>query len=82
MTIHEFGKEKSLMRASELNIDPNKHVLYSPEMEKVIREKLSRRYDSGGVNKVSGSVFPVFSEISRSSQCKQTTAFKASAPQL
>ena len=39
------------MRASELNIDLNKHVLYSPEMEKVIREKLSRRYDSGGANK-------------------------------
>lgn len=48
----EFIKEKNFMRASELNIDLNKHVLYSPEMEKVIREKLSRRYDSGGANKV------------------------------
>ena len=40
------------MRASELNIDLNKHVLYSPEMEKVVREKLSGRYDSGGADKV------------------------------
>ncbi|MCM1388507.1 MAG: L-2-amino-thiazoline-4-carboxylic acid hydrolase [Bacillus sp. (in: Bacteria)] len=40
------------MRASELNIDLNKHILYSPEMEKVIREKLSKRYDSDGADKV------------------------------
>ncbi|MCM1287746.1 MAG: L-2-amino-thiazoline-4-carboxylic acid hydrolase [Clostridium sp.] len=40
------------MRASELNIDLNKHVLYSPKMEKVIREKLFMRYDLDGVNDV------------------------------
>ncbi|MCM1254130.1 MAG: L-2-amino-thiazoline-4-carboxylic acid hydrolase [Clostridium sp.] len=35
-----------------MNIDLNKHILYSPEMEKVIREKLSKRYDSDGADKV------------------------------
>lgn len=34
------------MRASELNIDLNKHVLYSPEMEKVIREKTIKSLQS------------------------------------
>lgn len=40
------------MKVSELNIDLNKHVLYSPEMENVIREKLSERYDSDGANEM------------------------------
>lgn len=35
-----------------LHIDLNKHVWYSPEMVKVIREKLSKRYDSDDANEV------------------------------
>ncbi|MCM1039359.1 MAG: L-2-amino-thiazoline-4-carboxylic acid hydrolase [Ruminococcus sp.] len=40
------------MRPSELHIDLNRHILYSPEMEKVIRKKLSERYDSDGADQV------------------------------
>lgn len=40
------------MKVSELDIDLNRHILYSPEMEKVIREKISQKYDSGGANEV------------------------------
>lgn len=35
-----------------MKIDLNKHMMYSPEIEKVICKKLSERYDSGDVNKI------------------------------
>lgn len=34
------------MKAPELNIDLKKHMLYSPELEKIIRKKLSEKYDA------------------------------------
>lgn len=40
------------MKVSDLNIDLKKHVLYSSEIEKIIRQKLSEKYNAEEADKV------------------------------